>query len=111
MFLQLLSAGHLVLLSTRSRKFFFMPSFPEGKFFSALIGTQLLAAAMPLFGLLVPAVSLGMIGLIWGYNIVWLFILDLFKIGLYRIFEQRETGQSRWQWLHRPLDAFRGLHH
>ena len=111
MFMQLLSAGHLVLLSTRSRKFFFMPPFPEGKFFSALIGTQLLAAAMALFGWLVPAVSLGLIALIWGYNSAWLFILDLFKIGLYRMFEQRETGQSGWQWLHRPLDAFRGLHH
>jgi hypothetical protein len=50
MFMQLVIAGHLLLFSTRASGFFFRPPFPEWKFFTAIVGTQVLAACMAAFG-------------------------------------------------------------
>jgi hypothetical protein len=70
MFMQLVIAGHLLLFSTRASGFFFQPPFPEWKFFTAIMGTQVLAACMAAFGWLVTPISWGLIGFIWLYNLV-----------------------------------------
>jgi hypothetical protein len=44
------------------------------------MGTQVLAACMAAFGWLVTPISWGLIGFIWLYNLVWLFVIDLLKI-------------------------------
>jgi hypothetical protein len=59
MFVQLVIAGHLLLFSTRASGFFFQPPFPEWKFFTAIMGTQVLAACMAAFGWLVTPHLLG----------------------------------------------------
>ena len=75
------------------------------------MGTQVLAALMAANGWLVNRIEWSLIGLIWLYNLAWLVVLDTIKIGLYRRFELRETGQKNWQkWFHTSLDAFGGLH-
>jgi len=73
MFMQLVIAGHLLLFSTRARSFFFLPPWPEWRFFLAVMGTQVLAACMAAFGWLVEPISWSLIGFIWLYNLVWLF--------------------------------------
>jgi len=84
---------------------------PEWRFFCAIIGTQAFAALMAASGWLVSPISWSLIGFIWLYNLVWLIVLDLLKLGLYRRFDLRETRQTRWQqWLHARLDSFHGLH-
>jgi H+-transporting ATPase len=109
MFMQLVIAGHLLLFSTRSRGFFFQPPFPEGKFFSAIMGTQVLAAFMAAYGWLVNPISWRLIGLIWVYNLVWLGVIDIVKVALFHRHDLRETRQTNWQkWLHTPLDSFGG---
>jgi H+-transporting ATPase len=111
MFLQLVVAGHLLLFATRSRGFFFQPPLPEARFFLAIMGTQVFAALMAANGWLVSAISWHLIGVIWLYNLVWLGIVDLVKLGLYRTIDLRETRQLGWQRrLHQRLDSFRGLH-
>ena len=111
MFMQLVIAGHLLLFSTRSRGLFWQPPYPEWRFFWAIMGTQLLAALMAANGWLVTPISWHVIGLIWVYNLIWLVFLDLFKYGLYHMFDLRETKKMHWQaMLHEPLDSFRGLH-
>ena len=104
MFMQLVIAGHLLLFSTRASGFFFQPPFPEWKFFTAIMGTQVLAACMAAFGWLVTPISWGLIGFIWLYNLVWLFVIDLLKIVIYRQFDKQETGQVTWETWFRPLD-------
>ncbi len=109
MFMQLVIAGHLLLFSTRSRGFFFQRPYPEWKFFSAIMGTQVLAALMAANGWLVSPISWSLIGFIWLYNIVWLFVIDAIKLAIYSRCDVRETSQSQWQrWFHTPLDGFRG---
>jgi len=111
MFLQLVVAGHLLLFATRSRRFFFQPPLPESRFFLAIMGTQVFAALMAANGWLVTAISWHLIGVIWLYNLAWLGIADLVKLGLYRGLDLRETRQLGWQRrLHQRLDSFRGLH-
>jgi H+-transporting ATPase len=110
-FMQLVIAGHLLLFSTRAARMFWQPPFPEWKFFWAIIGTQVLAAFMAANGWLMTPISWRLIGCIWLYNLVWLVVIDLVKIGLQRMFDLRATLRMRWQaHLHRPLDPFHGLH-
>lgn len=109
MFMQLVIAGHLPLFSTRSRRFFFQPPAPEWKFFSAIMGTQVLAALLAANGWLVNPISWRLIGWIWVYNLAWLAVLDVVKVGLFRRHDRREARQANWQkWFHSPLDSFGG---
>lgn len=111
MFMQLVIAGHVLLFSTRASGLFFQRPFPEWKFFSAIMGTQVFAALMAVNGWLVTPVSWEMIGTIWAYNLTWLIVLDLVKVALYRHYDNQSVGKTGWQsLLHKPLDAFGGLH-
>ena len=111
MFMQLVIAGHLLLFSTRSRGFFWQKPLPEWKFFVAIMGTQLLAAVMATQGWLITPIPWARVGFIWIYNLIWLILLDLVKVGLYKWFDKREVRQTSWQgWLKKELSPFAGRH-
>jgi hypothetical protein len=57
--------------------------------FLAIVATQLLAALLCAFGILVPAIPWWLIGLVWAYNIVWMFLQDLAKLVMQREFTER----------------------
>ena len=112
MFMQLVIAGHILLFSTRSSGFFFQRPWPEARFFWAIMGTQAFAAILAASGWLVPKIDWHLIGFIWCYNLIWLVVLDLLKVGLFKMFEMQDERTNRWQhWIHRRLDPFHGLHH
>ena len=46
------------------------------------------------FGWLVPEVSWGLIGFVWLYNIIWIFIQDFVKLGIYRLISDRAKHKS-----------------
>jgi hypothetical protein len=48
-----------------------------------------LAALLCAFGILVPAIPWWLIGLVWVYNIVWMFLQDLAKLVMQREFTER----------------------
>ena len=103
MFMQLVIGGHLLLFSTRAKGPFWKPPFPAPKLFWAIIGTQLFAALIAANGWLIPAIPWRLIGFIWVYNLVWLFIEDFVKMGIHRSIDRRRAGTALWQsWL-RPL--------
>jgi len=108
MFMQLVIAGHLLLFSTRTTSFFFQPPYPEWKFFSAIMGTQVFAACMAAFGWLVTPIPWSLIGFIWLYNLVWFVVIDIMKLAMYRQFDKRETGGVAWRSWFRPLDPQEG---
>src|SRR5439155_24017875 len=62
MFLQLLAGGQLLLFSTRSERWFFLPPFPAMPLFTAIVLTQILAVLMCGFGWLVPSIPWTLIG-------------------------------------------------
>ncbi len=95
-FLQLVVGGHLMLFVTRSKKFFLAPPWPSATLFSAIVGTQLFAAAMCGFGWFVPEIPWALVGLVWIYNIVWVFVLDIAKLVTYRILEHRSIFQRKF---------------
>jgi H+-transporting ATPase len=89
MFLQLVAGGHLMLFVTRAQGAFWKPPFPEKRLFIAIVGTQLVAVLLCGFGAgsFIPALPWDVIGWVWVYNIVWMFVLDFVKLSLYRVLD------------------------
>ncbi len=96
LFLQLVAGGHLMLFLTRTKKFFFTPPFPARPLFWAIVGTQVFAVLMCAFGWLVPELPWGLIGLVWVYNIVWMLIQDVVKVGVYHLMEDKGRHRQRF---------------
>jgi len=86
LFLQLVAGGHLMLFVTRTKKFFLARPWPGIQLLLAIVGTQIFATIMCWQGWLVPALSWSLIGMVWLYNIVWVFVQDAVKLGVYRMF-------------------------
>src|SRR6184192_319765 len=100
MFLQLVAGGHLMLFVTRTRGVFWKPPYPSPKLFFAIVATQIAAVLMCSQGWLVPALPWGIIGFVWAYNLAWMVVQDIVKLGLYRILD---PGRSWKRWLFQPL--------
>ena len=47
------------------------------------------------FGWLMPALPWMLIVLVWAYVIVWMFVLDVAKLGLYRLLENRARHREK----------------
>jgi len=103
-FLQIVAGGHLLLFVMRSRETIFSPPWPSMPLFVAIVGTQVLAVLICGLGWFVPAIPWTIIGLVWGYMIVWMIALDLVKLALY---SRLRHGSTRPHWYARFL---RGRH-
>jgi len=88
-FLQLVVGGHLMLFVTRSRGAFWRAPHPSWQLFGGIVATQIFAVLMTGFGWLVPQLPWRDIGWIWLYNLVWMVVLDLVKLGSNRLMEHR----------------------
>jgi H+-transporting ATPase len=100
MFLQLVAGGHLMLFLTRTRKFFWRKPHPSWQLLTAIVGTQILAVIMSWLGWLVPPIGWEIIGIVWGYNVVWMLVQDFLKIHMYRwvkAAKQPETARAKLQ--------------
>jgi H+-transporting ATPase len=83
-FLKLAVAGHLTLFVARTRRPFLTRPFPAGLLLWSAIITKLMATLLVAFGLgLVTPIQWQSIGLIWGYCLIWIFIEDWAKLGVY----------------------------
>ncbi|MCA9103678.1 MAG: plasma-membrane proton-efflux P-type ATPase [Planctomycetales bacterium] len=83
-FLQIVAGGHLLLFVMRSRGTIFSRPWPALPMFFAIVGTQVFAVLLCGFGWFVAALPWTVIGLIWVYMLVWMLLLDLAKLALYR---------------------------
>jgi H+-transporting ATPase len=95
MFLQLVVGGHLLLLVTRTERWFFQRPFPAWQLFSAIVCTQLVAVAICGFGWFVPAISAKVIALTWAYNLLWMALLGVIRIVAERWLLDRRPPRSR----------------
>jgi H+-transporting ATPase len=102
MFLQLVAGGHLMLFVTRTRGAFWKPPYPNSKLFFAIVATQIAAVLMCSQGWLVPSLPWGIIGFVWAYNLAWMVVQDVVKLGLYRILD---PGRLWRKSLFQPLRA------
>jgi H+-transporting ATPase len=83
-YLKLAVAGHLTLFVARTRRPFFSKPYPAPILLGAILTTQVTAALIVGFGLLMAQLPLSYIGLIWVYCLVWIFIEDWVKLSVYR---------------------------
>jgi len=80
-FLKLAVAGHLTIFITRSEKFLWSKPWPSGLLFWSAVITKIAATLIAAYGFLMSPINWWLIGLIWGYAIIWMFALDQIKAG------------------------------
>lgn len=83
-YLKLAVAGHLTLFVARTRRPFFTKPYPAPVLLFAILGTQVLAAAIVGFGIFVTPIPWIYVGYVWAYCLIWMFIEDLVKLDVYK---------------------------
>jgi H+-transporting ATPase len=82
-YLKLAVAGHMTLFVARTRRPMFSRPFPAPILLGAILTTQVLAALIVGFGILVAPLPWSYIAFIWAYCLVWVLIEDWAKLGVY----------------------------
>ncbi len=90
-YLKLSVAGHLTVFVTRTRGPFWSTR-PAAILFFAVLGTQVLATVIAVYGVFMPAIGWGWALVVWGYALGWFLINDRVKLAAYRIFDQQPSG-------------------
>jgi H+-transporting ATPase len=83
-FLKLSLAGHQTLFVARSRSAFWTKPYPAPILITSILFTQLVAALLVGFGILLPQIPWVYIGYIWVYSLIWMLIGDRVKMWGYR---------------------------
>jgi H+-transporting ATPase len=86
MYLMLSVAGHLTIFLTRTRgPFWSIP--PARILWMAVIGTQIIATLIAVYGFLMPPLGWKWAGFVWAYALIWALVSDQVKLLGYRIFD------------------------
>ena len=86
MYLKLSVAGHLTIFLTRTRGPFWSIK-PAKILWMAVLGTQIIATLIAVYGLFMTPLGWKWAGFVWGYAIVWALVNDRIKLLAYRIFD------------------------
>ncbi|MGP1664686.1 MAG: HAD-IC family P-type ATPase, partial [Rhodanobacter sp.] len=86
MYLKLSVAGHLTIFLTRTRGPFWSIR-PARILWIAVLGTQIVATLIAVYGFLMPALGWGWAGFVWGYALIWFFLNDRVKLLAYRMLD------------------------
>jgi H+-transporting ATPase len=90
MYLMLSVAGHMTIFLTRTRGPFWSIR-PALILWMAVLGTQILATFIAVYGLLMPPLGWGWAGFVWGYALIWALLSDPVKLLAYRVFDPVKT--------------------
>ena len=96
MYLLLSVAGHLTIFQTRTRGAWWSIR-PAPILIGAVVGTQILATAICLFGFLVTPLWWGWTALVWGYALAWFLVTDPLKLLAYRYLDATKKAAPRRQ--------------
>jgi H+-transporting ATPase len=91
MYLKLSVAGHLTVFVARTRGPFWSVR-PAPILLWAVIGTQVLATLIAVYGVFMPPIGWRWALAVWGYALVWFLIGDRVKLGAYQIFDPHRTA-------------------
>ena len=94
MYLLLSVAGHLTIFQTRTRGPWWSIR-PAPILLGAVVGTQVLATAICLFGFLVTPLWWGWAALVWGYALGWFLVTDPLKLLAYRVLAATATAAPK----------------
>jgi H+-transporting ATPase len=88
LYLKLSVAGHLTVFITRTRGPFWSIR-PAPVLLSAVIGTQLIATVLAVYGILMKPIGWGWGLAVWGYALAWFLLNDRIKLAAYRVFSSK----------------------
>ncbi len=86
MYLMLSVAGHLTIFLTRTRGPFWSIR-PARILWLAVLGTQIAATLIAVYGLFMTPLGWGWAAFVWGYALVWFLVSDRVKLLAYRMFD------------------------
>lgn len=86
MYLKLSVAGHLTIFLTRTRGPFWSIR-PARILWVAVLGTQIIATLIAVYGFFMTPLGWSWAGFVWGYALVWFLLNDRVKLLAYRIFD------------------------
>ena len=86
MYLKLSVAGHLTIFLTRTRGPFWSIR-PARILWAAVLGTQMVATLIAVYGLFMTPLGWGWAMFVWGYALAWFLLNDRVKLLAYRIFD------------------------
>ena len=86
MYLKLSVAGHLTIFLTRTRGPFWSIR-PARILWAAVLGTQIVATLIAVYGLFMTPLGWRWAGFVWAYALVWFLVNDRVKLLAYRIFD------------------------
>jgi H+-transporting ATPase len=93
MYLKLSVAGHLTVFVTRTRGPFWTIK-PARILLLAVLGTQIVATLIAVYGLGMTPIGWGMAGIVWGYALAWFMVNDQVKMLAYKFFDKESSGYS-----------------
>ena len=93
-YLKLSVAGHLTIFITRTRGPFWTIR-PAKILFLAVVGTQILATLIAVYGIFMAPLGWGWALAVWGYALVWFLINDAVKLSAYRVFDSAGLPERR----------------
>ena len=99
MYLKLSVAGHLTIFLTRTRGPFWSIK-PAKVLLIAVIGTQIIATVIAVFGVFMTPLGWAWAAFVWGYALAWFLINDRVKLLAYRIFDPTNATSI----VKKPLD-------
>jgi H+-transporting ATPase len=86
MYLKLSVAGHLTIFLTRTRGPFWTIR-PARILWAAVLGTQVMATLIAVYGLFMTPLGWGWALFVWGYALAWFLLNDRVKLLAYRVFD------------------------
>ncbi len=97
MYLMLSVAGHLTIFLTRTRGPFWSIR-PAPILWLAVLGTQIIATLIAVYGLFMTPIGWAWASFVWGYAFIWFLVSDRVKLLAYRLFDPiaEETGLRRF---------------
>jgi H+-transporting ATPase len=86
MYLMLSVAGHLTIFLTRTRGPFWSIC-PARILWAAVLGTQMVATLIAVYGVFMTPLGWGWALFVWGYALIWALLSDRVKLLAYRVFD------------------------
>jgi H+-transporting ATPase len=94
MYLKLSVAGHLTIFLTRTRGPFWTIK-PAKVLWIAVLGTQIVATLIAVYGLFMTPLGWTYAGLVWGYAVVWALFTDRIKLLAYRVLDHVKADEAK----------------
>jgi len=91
MYLKLSVAGHLTVFVARTRGPFWSIK-PAPVLVAAVVGTQVVATLISVYGLFMAPIGWKLAGFVWGYAFVWFLVNDRAKVLGYRVLDPAGPG-------------------